>query len=60
MAQVKLTLGIGFAGANHEDTIEIPDERKWRWLSEDEKNAVLDDYWKDWSANDIDGGVEIL
>ena len=59
MAQVKLTLGIGFAGANHEDTIEIPDE-ELEGLNEDEKNAVLDDYWKDWSANDIDGGVEIL
>ena len=59
MAQVKLTLGIGFAGANHEDTIEIPDE-ELEGLNEDEKNAVLDDYWKDWSANYIDGGVEIL
>ena len=59
MAQVKLTLGIGFAGANHEETIEIPDE-ELEGLTGDEKNAVLDDYWKDWSANYIDGGAEIL
>jgi len=59
MAQVRLTLGIGFSGANHEDIIEIPDE-ELEGLNEGETNEVLDDYWKDWSGNYIDGGAELL
>lgn len=59
MEKLKLTLGIGLSGATREEIIEIPAE-ELEGLTEDERNEVLDDYWRDWSNNYIDGGVEIL
>ncbi len=59
MAQLKVTLGIGFIGATHEDIIDIPDEYLDE-LTKDEVNEVINDYWKDWSNNYIDGGAELI
>ena len=59
MARIRLTLGIGFAGAKHEEYIEIPDE-ELDGLDENETNSLLNDYWADWSSDYIDGGAEIV
>jgi len=53
--RVTFTLGIGYAGANHEETVEIDEE----FSSDEEMNEYLNAYWVEWSNNYIDGGYEI-
>jgi len=60
MPEIKVTLSIGFAGATHEDVIEIDDD-EWNYCkTEKERNDLMYDYWKDWSGNYIDGGPELI
>ena len=54
--KVKFTLGIGFAGATHEEKIEFEFEDA---ANQDEIEKELEEAWQDWAWNYIDGGWEI-
>ena len=54
MTTIKVSLSIGFAGDVREETIDIPDD-ELDGLSAEEKEDVYEGYWKEWSANYIDG-----
>jgi len=56
----RVTLGIGFAGANQEDVIEIDDDDYASCETEAQKEDLLNEYWRDWSNNYIDGGIQII
>ena len=60
MPKMRVNLGIGFVGAVHEDVIEIDDDEWDACESDDEREQLMDNYWKDWSANYIDGGYELI
>jgi hypothetical protein len=57
--RIRLTLSIGYAGARHEDEIEIDDPEPGL-----EGDALIEwlhsEYWVDWANGYIDGGVEIV
>jgi hypothetical protein len=56
----KVTLGIGFSGANHEDEIEIDDAEYAECETEEQKDDLLAEYWRAWSNNYIDGNINII
>lgn len=64
MITYKFTVSIGFVGAEHEDTFTVEDmgytESEWNELSEDERENILEETWKDFSSNYIDGYWEIV
>ena len=60
MKKIRVTLSIGFAGAKHEDIIEIDDEEWDACNTDDEREDLINDYWRDWSNNYIDGGAELI
>jgi hypothetical protein len=56
MPKIKVTLSIGFPGANREDILEIPNE-EWNDCEFDsEKEELIEE----WSGNYIDGGAELV
>jgi hypothetical protein len=60
--KVKFSLGIGFAGENREETIFLEDlgiVKGQDYETEEELDDLLEEAWKDWSANYIDGGWEV-
>ncbi len=60
MPQIKVSLGIGFANATQKDIINI-DETEWSECETDEqRDELINDYWRDWSNNYIDGGAELI
>jgi hypothetical protein len=60
MAQLKVSLSIGYPGANHEDIIEVDDDELAECQTEQEKDDLLTQYWVDWSNNYIEGYHEIV
>ena len=60
MPKVKVSLGIGFANASHEDVIEIDDTEWAECETEEERGNLLGEYWQDWANNYIDGGTEVV
>lgn len=60
MPKIKVSLDIGFAGANREETLEISDEEWNDCGTSQEQEELMEDYWKEWSNNYIDGGVELI
>ena len=58
----KMYLGIGFAGETCEDTISVEKmgytDEEWNNLSGTDKDSELEEVWKYWSNNYIDGGWE--
>ena len=60
MPKMRVTLGIGFANADQEDVIDI-DEDEWsECKTDDQREELMNDYWRDWSNNYIDGSTEII
>ena len=60
MPKLKVTLGIGFAGARHEDEIEI-DEDEWNDCeTEEEREKLIDEYATEWAWDYIDIGANLL
>ena len=59
MITYRFTLSIGYPGAIHEDEITVEEigysDREWNNLSEQEREDELEEYWKDWISNFIDG-----
>jgi len=60
MPKLKVTLGIGFAGANREDILDINEDEWGECKTDDEREDLINEYWADWSNNYIDGGTEIV
>ncbi|MNP84864.1 hypothetical protein D3C76_1843640 [compost metagenome] len=54
MEKFNFTLHTGFAGCTHEDTIELDLEG----LKGEEREAAIEEEWKDWAWNYLDGGWE--
>ena len=60
MPQIKVTLSIGYPTATHKDVIDI-DDTEWEECETDEQREdLLDLYWKEWAWNYIDGTVELV
>ena len=60
MPKMRVTLGIGFASASQEDVIDINEDEWDACLNDDQREELMNDYWRDWSNNYIDGGTEII
>lgn len=60
----KFTLDIGYANAGHEEEMTIDEmgytESEWEALTEDQRESELQENWKDWSNNYIEGCWEKL
>lgn len=54
MAKYEFNLSIGFVNGNRKEIIDIADEDIEN-LSEEELEKYLEQYWKDWSNNYIEG-----
>ncbi len=51
-ATFRFTLGIGFANAEHEEEVELEDLP----VDPEEREKVIEDAWKEWAWQYIDGG----
>ena len=64
MITYEMTLSIGYANARRKETVTIEDmgydEDAWNELSDEDKEAELEGYWKDWSSQYVDGGWKKL
>jgi hypothetical protein len=57
--KIRMTLSIGFAGAQHTEEIDI-DDAPPELSGDDLVEWLTDNYWVEWTNNFIDGGVEVL
>lgn len=57
--RIKLYISTGFAGCNHEDVVEIPDD-EWSALSPEEREQRLDDEAREFLGSHIDCGAYLL
>ena len=60
MRKLRVTLSIGFAGATHEDILEISDEELAVCKTQEDRDNLFNEYWTDWSNSYIDGYVELI
>ena len=60
MPKIKVTLSIGIANARQEDVLEINDDEWNDCDTEEERQDLMDEYWKYWSNDYIDRGVELV
>ena len=60
MPKIKVTLSIGYPGATHEDEFDIDDEDWEACETEEQKEELMWEYWKEWANNYIDGGPEVI
>lgn len=60
MPKLKVSLSIGFSGATQRDILDVPQEELDACANQEEVDLLLEDYWKEWSSNYIDGGIELL
>ena len=56
--KIKVTLSIGYSTANREDVIEVDVDEYNECETDEERDNLLYQYWKDWSSDFIDGGWE--
>jgi hypothetical protein len=56
--KIKITVDTGFAGAEHEDECELPDD--WDAMPEDERQDFLAECCADAIANFIDAYAEVV
>lgn len=59
MTKLKVYLGIGYPTATHEDVIEIDDQELADCETDEEREELCQQYWKDWSNNYIEGWFEL-
>lgn len=60
MPKLKCHLSIGYPTAIHEDVIKIDDEEYAKCKTDDERDELCYEYWKEWAGNYIDGYHEIV
>lgn len=60
MTTYNFTLSIGFSGAIQQEEFTVEDmgltQNEWNKLNEDTKNKILQQEWKEWINDYIDGG----
>lgn len=60
MPKIKVSLSINFPGITHKDVIEV-DEYRWEECKgELDRSNLMEEIWKEWSNNFIDGGYELI
>lgn len=60
MPKAKLTLSIGFVGAIQKDIIDIDDDDYLACETDNEREQLLNEYWKDWANDYIDGNIRLV
>lgn len=60
MPKLKVSLGIGFSGARHDDVLDIDDKEWGDCESDSDREKLIDDYAKDWAWNYIDIGATLI
>jgi len=58
MSEYKVSLSIGYINASQEDVIEIDDDELNDCKTDEERETLIWEYWRDWSGNYIDGHIE--
>ena len=53
----RFTLSIGFAGAGHEEEVEVPLDE---YNPETDDAYILEAIWFEWAGNYIDGGFTLI
>lgn len=56
MAKVQFTLSIGYISASRKEVVDMDFEG----MSQDEIEEEIDEAWKEWAWNYIDGGPHII
>lgn len=60
MPKIKVTLSIGYPGADREDILDVDDD-EWNDCETDrERQELMNMYWRTWSNDYIDGGSELI
>lgn len=60
MPKIKVSLSIGISDASQEDELDI-DEDEWDNCKTDEsREDLMHEHWKNWIWNYIDGGCELV
>lgn len=60
MPKLKVSLSIGYPTAKHEDVINVDDEEYNACETDNDREELLESYWRDWSNNYIEGYFEIV
>lgn len=60
MPQIKVSLGIGFANAQQEDTLDIDDEEWNDCETQEAREKLIDEYATEWAWNYIDIGAVLV
>ncbi len=60
MPKIKVTLSIGFVGAEHESILDIDDDEWAACETAMQRKDLMQEYWQDWANNYIDGGCELV
>ena len=58
--KLKVELSIGYPMATHEDVIDVDDDDYNACENDRQREEFLEEYWKDWANNYIDGGYELI
>ena len=58
MPKFKVSLSIGISNAGQEDEIDIDDTEWDECENSEQRQDLMNSYWKDWSDNYIDGYIE--
>lgn len=59
MPKLKVSLSIGYPGANRSEVFGIPDDEWNECESEEEREKLIDSYALDWAWNYIDIGATV-
>ena len=58
--KLKVELSIGYPMATNEDVIDVDDDDYNACENDRQREELLEEYWKDWANNYIDGGYELI
>ena len=59
VVRIRLHVGSGYAGADHEDVVEI-DKEEWESMSEEQQNSLMDDLVIDFRNNVIECSAWVI
>lgn len=58
MRKIKMHIGTGYAGAEHVDFVNVPDD--WDEMSEQGRQRLLDEHAEEFLANNIEYGAWLV
>jgi hypothetical protein len=58
--RLKVHLSIGYPTAVHDDIIEVDDTEYAECKTDEEREKLLDEHWREWAWNYIEGGFEVV